>query len=190
MKTPTFLVGIPVGNIGKTKKMKGIMTKKKELEEIRKLLDSAENKIRHAKSKLFDQALEKKAEEIEESEEEDIIQGVFDGEKMLDNDKKEYDVPPNYASKSKLIVGDILKLSVAQDGKHTYKQIGPIDRKNVVGVLEEVTEGEFQADVEGKKYKLLLASVTYFKAKEGDKLSLTIPENDEVDWAAVDNVIN
>lgn len=166
------------------------MTKEKDLEEIRRLLDAAEDKIRLAKSKLFDHAIEKKAERIEDVTDDDALQGVFDGEKMIGNDKKEYDVPPNYASKSKLVVGDILKLTISGDGRYTYKQIGPIERKNVVGVLEEVDEGEYQADVDGKKYKLLLASVTYFKANIGDKLSLIIPEKDEVDWAAVDNIIN
>ncbi len=166
------------------------MVGENDLEEIRKLLDTAENKIRLAKSKLFDQAIEKKVEGIDASDEEDVVQGVFDGEKMLGNDKKEYDVPPNYASKSKLVVGDVLKLSVAEDGRYTYKQIGPVDRKNVVGTLEEIEDGEYQADVDGKKYKLLLASVTYFKAEVNDKLSLVIPEEDEVDWATVDNVIN
>jgi len=166
------------------------MVEKKDLEEIRKLLDNAENKIRLAKSKLFDQVVEKKAEGIEDIDEKDVVQGVFDGEKMIGNDKKNYDVPPNYASKSKLVVGDVLKLSISEDGRYTYKQIGPIERKNVVGVLEEIDEGEFQADVDGKKYQLLLASVTYFKAVPDDKLSLVIPEKEEVDWAAVDNIIN
>ncbi len=166
------------------------MVHEKDLEEIRKLLDNAENKIRLAKSKLFDQAVERKAEGVEAADEEDAVQGVFDGEKMIGNDKKEYDVPLNYASKSKLVVGDVLKLSVSEDGRYTYKQIGPIERKNVVGTLEAIDEGEFQADVDGKKYQLLLASVTYFKASPGDKLSLVIPEKEEVDWAAVDNIIN
>jgi len=166
------------------------MVEGKDLEEIRKLLDGAESKIRLAKSKLFDQAIERKVEGVDISDEEDVVQGVFDGEKMIGNDKKEYDVPPNYASKSKLVVGDVLKLSISEDGRYTYKQIGPIERKNVVGLLEEIGEGEFQADVDGKKYRLLLASVTYFKANPGDKLSLVIPEKEEVDWAAVDNIIN
>ena len=45
-----------------------------------------------------------------------IIEGVFDGQSMLGPDGKSYPVPANYASKSKLVQGDILKLTIADDG--------------------------------------------------------------------------
>ena len=165
------------------------MINESDLEEVKKLLDSAENKIRQAKTKLFANEMTKKAIMLEDAEEGDVIQGVFDGQQMIGNDKKSYQVPANYASKSKLIPGDVLKLSISEDGKFVYKQIGPVDRKNVIGVLEEVGDGEFQVDVESKKYRVLLASVTYFKAKTGDQLSIVIPAEGESDWAAVDNII-
>jgi hypothetical protein len=38
-----------------------------------------------------------------------IIEGVFDGQNMVGSDGKTYPVPANYASKSKLVQGDILK---------------------------------------------------------------------------------
>jgi len=165
------------------------MIKDSDLEEVKKLLDSAENKIRQAKTKLFTNEMTKKAIMLDDAEEGDVIQGVFDGQQMIGNDKKIHQVPANYASKSKLIPGDILKLTISEDGRFVYKQIGPVERKNVIGLLEEVGEGEYQVDVEGKKYKVLLASVTYFKAKSGDQLSVVVPAEGESDWAAVDNII-
>jgi hypothetical protein len=45
-----------------------------------------------------------------------IIEGVFDGQNMVGSDGKTYPVPANYASKSKLVQGDILKLTIAEDG--------------------------------------------------------------------------
>ena len=45
-----------------------------------------------------------------------IVEGIFDGQKMAGPDGKEYPVPANYASKSKLVEGDILKLTIADDG--------------------------------------------------------------------------
>ena len=45
-----------------------------------------------------------------------VIEGVFDGQKFVGPDGKEYPVPANYASKSKLVEGDILKLTIADDG--------------------------------------------------------------------------
>src|SRR3954454_14437407 len=64
-----------------------------------------------------------------------VIEGVFDGQAMVGSDGKSYPVPANYASKSKLVQGDILKLTIAEDGAFLYKQIGPIPRKQVVGTL-------------------------------------------------------
>src|SRR6476659_6980810 len=68
-----------------------------------------------------------------------VIEGVFDGQNMVGSDGKIYPVPANYASKSKLVQGDILKLTIADDGAFMYKQIGPIPRRQVVGVLNQKT---------------------------------------------------
>ena len=51
-----------------------------------------------------------------------VIEGIFDGQKMAGPDGKEYPVPANYASKSKLVEGDILKLTIADDGSFTSGQ--------------------------------------------------------------------
>jgi len=60
-----------------------------------------------------------------------VIEGVFNGEGMVGSDGKVYSVPPNYASKSRLVEGDILKLTIKNDGTFIYKQIGPIERRRV-----------------------------------------------------------
>ena len=115
-----------------------------------------------------------------------VIEGVFDGQNMLGPDGKTYPVPANYASKSKLVQGDILKLTIADDGTFLYKQIGPVPRKQVVGTLT-LENGHYFVDVNGKKYRVLLASVTYFKAKPGDQVSVNLPEDDKAaEWAALE----
>ncbi|HSX47695.1 MAG TPA: hypothetical protein VLF63_02885 [Patescibacteria group bacterium] len=115
-----------------------------------------------------------------------VIEGVFDGQNMVGSDGKTYPVPANYASKSKLVQGDILKLTIANDGAFLYKQIGPIPRKQVVGGLS-LENGHYFVDINGKKYRVLLASVTYFKAKPGDQVSVNIPEDDSAaEWAALE----
>src|SRR5579884_129365 len=116
-----------------------------------------------------------------------IVEGVFDGQNMVGSDGKTYPVPANYASKSKLVQGDILKLTIADDGAFMYKQIGPIPRKQVVGVLNQ-KDGHYFVEVDNKQYRVLLASVTYFKAKPGDQVSVNIPEDTSVDaeWAALE----
>jgi len=115
-----------------------------------------------------------------------VIEGVFDGQNMVGSDGKTYPVPANYASKSKLVQGDILKLTIAEDGAFMYKQIGPIPRKQVVGTLI-LENGHYFVDVNGKKLRVLLASVTYFKAKPGDQVSVNVPEDDaNAEWAALE----
>lgn len=115
-----------------------------------------------------------------------VIEGVFDGQNMVGSDGKTYPVPANYASKSKLVQGDILKLTIAEDGAFLYKQIGPIPRKQVVGTLV-LENGHYFVDVNGKKLRVLLASVTYFKAKPGDQVSANLPEDDtNAEWAALE----
>src|SRR5579862_5453762 len=115
-----------------------------------------------------------------------VIEGVFDGQNMVGSDGKTYPVPANYASKSKLVQGDILKLTIADDGTFLYKQIGPIPRKQVVGTLL-LENGHYFVDVNGRKFRVLLASVTYFKAKPGDQVSVNLPEDDSAaEWAALE----
>ena len=97
--------------------------------------------------------------------------------------------PPNYASKSKLVAGDILKLTIAHDGTFIYKQIGPIERQKLLAVLEE-SNGRYLAAVDGKRYQLLTASVTYYHARPGDQLTIVVPRDTESEWAAVENLLS
>lgn len=115
-----------------------------------------------------------------------IVEGVFDGQNMVGSDGKTYPVPANYASKSKLVQGDILKLTIADDGAFLYKQIGPIPRKQVVGALK-LENGHYYVTIGDRDFRVLLASVTYFKAKPGDQVSVNLPEDDsQAEWAALE----
>lgn len=118
-----------------------------------------------------------------------IIEGVFDGENMIGPDGKQYSVPANYASKSKLVEGDILKLTITGSGTFVYKQIGPIERARVVGQLERSAGGEYFALADGKRWRLLTASATYYKGESGDEVVVLVPKNGESKWAAVENIV-
>lgn len=119
-----------------------------------------------------------------------IINGLFDGQHMIGPDGKQYSVPANYASKSKLVEGDMLKLTIMNDGSFVYKQVGPADRSRVIGTLlyDEVNE-EWKVAVNDRQYSVLLASVTYFKGDIGDEVVLLIPKAKESAWGAVENII-
>lgn len=118
-----------------------------------------------------------------------VIEGVFDGQNMIGPEGKQYPVPANYASKSKLVEGDMLKLTIADDGSFIYKQISPVERRKVMGLLMQDEKGDYKVLAEGKAYKVLLASLTYFKAEAGDEVTIVLPQDIETDWAAVEHVI-
>lgn len=124
-----------------------------------------------------------------EVESDNIIEGVFDGEHMIGPDGKQYSISANYASKSKLVEGDILKLTITDNGTFIYKQIGPIERSRVVATIKRTGENEFIAVADEKSWRILNASVTYYKGEEGDEVIILIPKNGESNWAAVENII-
>ena len=113
------------------------------------------------------------------------VEGSFDGEVMWGDDNKVYPVPPNYASKSKLVEGDRLKLRIGMDGAFVFKQIGPVGRKRLVG---KVTI-EMKVLAEGKVYDILTPSMTYYKAEPGDDAVISIPIDGHPTWAALENII-
>lgn len=116
-----------------------------------------------------------------------VIEGVFDGQNMVDANGQTYPVPANYASKSKLVEGDGMKLTITDEGKFIYKQIAPVERRTVLGVLIQ-EDGQYKVLADGKAYRVLLASVTFYRAEVGDQVSILLPAGD-AQWGAVEAVI-
>lgn len=176
------------------------MSKIQNLALIAQMIDSAEKNLQSAKQLLREMAgghlprhdqhaLAEKASGLGVSEGGKVIEGVFDGQNMLGPEGKQYPVPANYASKSKLVAGDVLKLTIAEDGSFIYKQIGPVERRKILGIVMQDERGDYKVIGEGKAYKVLLASLTYFKAEAGDEITIVVPQDQETDWAAVEHVI-
>lgn len=172
------------------------MVNSKKLTLLKEILEGAEENLRTARRILTEmvggETLEhEKAKYLPASRSEGserIVEGVFDGENMVGPDGKIYRIPPNYASKSKLVEGDHLKLTIKEDGTFLYKQIGPVERHRVVGAL--LREGsDWRVTAEGKVYKVLLASVTYFRGTPGDEVVLLVPKQGPAKWGAVENLI-
>lgn len=155
-----------------------------EIEQIKKILPGADVEISDRVSTSPD---------VDTNEEggNKIVEGVFDGEGMVGSDGKHYDVPANYASKSKLVEGDILKLTISPDGSFLFKQIGPSERNRIVGTLAyDPVQGRYLVVSDNKKYYILTASVTYFKGKPGDEVVILVPRNNPSRWGAVENIIS
>lgn len=119
-----------------------------------------------------------------------VVEGVFNGVSMVGADGVRYDIPHNYASKSRLVEGDILKLTIQPDGSYVYKQIGPVDRQRLIGTLyTDAPSQEPVVQVGDRVYKVLTASVTYYKGVPGDEVVILVPRDGNSDWAAVENIV-
>ncbi len=163
----------------------------KQIKRLRSLIQEAETNLAAAKELLTSVlgdggTIVVPRDTVTSSPEGKIIEGVFDGQIMIGPDGKNYPVPANYASKSKLVEGDLMKLTITPEGKFLYKQIGPVDRKTVIGTLIR-HEDKYYVEVSGREYEILYASVTYFHLKEGSQVSIVIPaDNQDANWAAVE----
>ncbi len=118
------------------------------------------------------------------------VEGVFDGLSMVGGDGSRYPVPPNYASKSRLVEGDMLKLTIRPDGTFVFKQIGPVERRRIVGnVAHDPSTDEHVVVCDEGTFKVLHASVTFFQAGPGDEAVVLLPKSGNCVWAALENVV-
>lgn len=117
-----------------------------------------------------------------------VVEGIFDGQNMVDSNGQTYPIPANYASKSKLVEGDGMKLTITDEGKFVYKQIAPIERRTVVGSLIQ-EDGQYKVLAEGKAFRILLASITFYRAEVGDQVTIILPKDGTASWGAVEAVI-
>ncbi len=164
-----------------------------KIQALRDMISTAETTLQGAKSMLLQLEGKKKAgrrRKIEDTDDnEKVIEGTFDGQIMLGTDGKQYPVPANYASKSKLVQGDMMKLSITRDGSFIYKQIGPITRKMAIGTVNQDIDGNYFVVADGKAYRVLLASITYFKVEPGDEVTLVTPRDIDSQWGAIENLL-
>lgn len=173
---------------------------KKRIAAIRDFIDASEKSLKNAKKLLkeileeenidlsADMSLDTKGLNKYESGESKIIEGVFTGEEMLGVDNHKYSVPVNYASKSKLVQGDKMKLTIDGSGKMLYKQIKQIERETKVGLLTQ-DKGKYQVVSDGVSYDVLTAAVTHFKAQIGDTVTVLIPAGKEATFGAIEAVM-
>ncbi len=175
------------------------MTKKK-IKAIRDFIMSAEKSVKSAK-KILKELLEDEHIDLNEevnldtwglnsysSWDSKVIEWVFSGEEMFWADKWKYPVPVNYASKSKLVQWDKLKLTIMSNGKMLYKQIAPIERETRVWLLTQ-EKGRFQVISEWDTYNVLTAAVTHFKWEIWDTVTVLIPKWKDATFAAIESVM-
>ena len=123
----------------------------KQIKRLKALISEAETNLAAAKELLVSVLGDDDTVVVSEASQDlsgKVMEGVFDGQAMIGPDGKTYPVPANYASKSKLVEGDILKLTIADDGGFIYKQIGPVARRQIIGTLIQ-HDGAYFVEVSG-----------------------------------------
>ena len=163
--------------------------KQQQIEELEQMVQDLEARLTQAKSMLNQVAGASQPYTTLSSQPDRVILGTFSGEYMVDQDKKQYPVPANYASKSKLVEGDQLKLTITPDGAFIYKQIGPAPRRRAIAKII-LKDNNYYAQVGAELYRLLTASVTYFRLSPGDEVTILTPLTKKSEWAAIENVVS
>lgn len=169
--------------------MNNMDDKSQQIAELEQIVKEAEARLNQAKAMLTQVAGASQPYVSVVGQAEKIVLGTFTGEYMVDENKKQYPVPANYASKSKLVEGDQLKLTITADGAFIYKQIGPAPRRRAIGVIT-YQDSSYFAKVGEELYRLLTASVTYFRLSPGDEVTILTPLTKKSEWAAIENVVS
>ena len=121
-----------------------------------------------------------------------IIEWSFDGYFMVGDNLKKYPVPVNYSSKSKLVPGDRLKVTIKDNGELMYKLIMPAERKHIRAVLSRDDKDQskfFAIASDNQTYSLNTAAISFFKWLPGDEVYITINKDGKWDYAALEAVI-
>lgn len=118
-------------------------------------------------------------------------QGYFDGIFMIsDGDEKKYQLPPNYVSKSMLVIGDRLEIvEVDETGsRYSFKQLDHVERKEIEGILTK-KDNQWAVHTQDGIYYVVAAAVKYYGGEIGDKAIVIVPAQDvpveNIEWAAL-----
>lgn len=92
-------------------------------------------------------------------------------------------VPDNYSSKSLLVEGDRLACYFTEEGPK-FKNFQPIPRIHIEAQLVEendlvMAERLIYGILTGQRYKILDASITFFKVHVGDTVLMAVPKESQ-----------
>lgn len=156
----------------------------KRIDNIYSMLESASKNLEKAKEMLRSLDLDSKKELYKEMP---GLVGKFDGTNMVADDGQKYEVPANYAAKSRIVYGDTLK-QIKEDDKFVYKQIEKVDRKKVEGILTK-KEGKWYIISDSGTFKISDTAAEFQQAELNDEAMAFIPSEDlNAPFAALDKV--
>jgi len=161
-------------------------TKSKKLDDLYVKLKKVEESVEAAKEALQKLQADEKKEMYKNIP---GIEGLFDGENLVDTDGKKHKVPVNYAAKSKLVYGDKLKLIIEGDNQ-VFKQVEKVDRKEVSGILSK-KEGRWYMLTDAGSYQISDTAAEFSDCQKHDEVIGLIPEgNLQAPYAALEENVS
>lgn len=155
---------------------------KSQLNKLKKLVDAAERALDSAKD-VMEAIMERKDYKSMPG-----VEGKYDGKYIIASDGSKHEVPSNYAAKSRLVYGDILKI-IEEDGKKVFKQIEKVARKNLEGVVTK-KEGKWHVLTEAGSHLLLDRAIEFNQVKLKDLIDVVLPESNlSAPFAAFNKVV-
>ncbi len=157
---------------------------KNQIQELTGRLEQIESTLNSARKIL--KRLETEYLKIDYTQIEGIV-GKYDGKQLITEAGETYEVPSNYAAKSKLVYGDILKL-IEEDGKKLFKQIERVRKERVEGILTK-KDGEWFLLTDRGSYKVSEAAAKFQNAQLNSQATAYLPaDNMDAPFAALDVV--
>jgi len=155
---------------------------KSQLNKLKKLVDAAERALDSAKD-VMEAIMERKDYKSMPG-----VEGKYDGKYIIASDGSKHEVPSNYAAKSRLVYGDVLKI-IEEDGKKVFKQIEKVARKNLEGVVTK-KEGKWHVLTETGSHLLLDRAIEFNQVKLNDLIDVVLPESNlSAPFAAFNKVV-
>lgn len=163
---------------------------KKSLETAQNSLAAAQKWIHQLESSDLSElpVVEKSHTAAPTTDSENIFYGIYNGKEMVSETGRSFPVPANYASKSKLIEGDSLKMTILPSGAMVYKQIEIADRELMQGTLI-LDKDKYKVLCDDRLVNVPYASITFFRAQVGDSITVIVPRDESKTWGAIETVV-
>jgi hypothetical protein len=112
----------------------------------------------------------------------------YNGDSIIDDQGVIYPINKNYASKSRLIDGDVLIMRTDSQGGIYYKLSKPVPRKTVIADIKE-TNGQYIAIYNNKSYKILTAASNFYELYNNCQAMIVISITEDNKWCAIDGKV-
>lgn len=157
---------------------------KKSTNELLKMIRQVESLLSDIRKEVQQMSEENKSIDYTQLE---GITGKYDGFSMICDDGTRYEVPQNYAAKTKIVYGDVLKL-IEQDGKKLFKQVVKVDRIKVDGILTK-KEGEWYLLTDRGSYRVSGIAADFQRAQLNSEATAFLPQDNlNAPFATLDKV--